>query len=63
MINGSKNKKLNFDLMVRVLSNGVEDIPLQQFLLSSLYSFDSIYSGVIWIDKLDNCVEGIGFND
>ena len=34
------------------------------FLLSSLYSFDSIflfwlcYSGIAWIDKLHNCVQG-----
>ena len=34
---------LHFDPMVWVISNGVEDTPLQQFLLSSLYSFDSSF--------------------
>ena len=64
MINGSKNKKilLHFNPVVWVMSNGVEDTPLRQFLLSSLYSFDFIFSGIVWIDKLNNIVKGICFN-
>ena len=49
----TKIKKTNF---------GVEDTSLQQFLLSSFYLFHSIFSGIIWINKLHNCVEGICFN-
>ena len=60
---------LHFDHTTRawVLINGVEDTPLQQFLLSSLCSFDSIvlfwlyYLGIVWTDKLRNCVQGICF--
>ena len=48
--------------MVWVLSNGVEDTPLKHFFLSSLYSLESIFSGIVWIDKLHNCVEVICFN-
>ena len=65
MTNGNKNEiKVSsyFDPMVRVLSCGVEDTPLQHFLLSSIYLFDSIFSGIVWIDKLHNCVEDICFN-
>ena len=61
-----KKKKLlilpHFDPMIWVRSNGVEDIPLQQFLLSSLYFIDSTFSGIVFIDKLRNCVGGICFN-
>ena len=60
---------LHFDHTARtcVLNNVVEDTPLQYFLLSNLHSFDSIflfwfyYSGIAWIDKLYNCVQGICF--
>ena len=60
---------LHFDLTAKVwvLSNWVEDTSLQQFLLSSLYSFDSIfifwlyYSGIAWIDKLHICIQRICF--
>ena len=45
--------------MAWVLSNGVEDTPLQQFLLGSLYLFDSIFSGIVLIDRLHNCVKEI----
>ena len=58
----SKIKKLNlshFDAMNWVLRNGVEETPLQQFLLNSFYSFDSIFSIIVWIDQQHNCVEGI----
>ena len=48
--------------MVWVLSNGIEETPLQQFLLSSLYLFDSIFISLAWIDKLRNIVEKICFN-
>ena len=44
--------------MVWVLSNGVEDIPLQPFLLSSLYSFGCIFPGTVWIDKLIIVLKG-----
>ena len=27
-----------------------------------LYLFDSIFSGIVWIDKLNNCVKVICFN-
>ena len=54
MTNDSKNILPHFSRM--------EDTPLQQFLLSSLFSFDSILSGTVWIDKLHNCVKGIFFN-
>ena len=47
--------------MVRFLSSGVVETPLQQFLLSSLYLFHSILSSIVWIDKLHNCVEGTSF--
>ena len=38
---------LHFDPVCRVsvFSNGVEDIPLHQFFLSSLYLFDSFFQG------------------
>ena len=54
----------HFDHIARVwvLSNGVEGTPLQQFLLRSLFSFDSIFPAIVWIDKLPHCVEGIFFN-
>ena len=50
---------------VWVLINGVGNTPIQKFLLSSLYSFDSIflfwlcYSRIVWIDKLHSCAERI----
>ena len=44
------------------LSKRVEDISLQQLLLSSFYSFDSIFLDVNLIDKLHKFVEGIRFN-
>ena len=53
----TKTEKLNFchfDPMVWVLSNGVKDTSLLQFLLTRLFSFDSIFSGIVWIDKLHN---------
>ena len=64
MINANKNKKIlsHFYPMVWILSKRVEDVSLQQFLLSSFYSFDSIFLGMVWIDKLHNCVEGNCFN-
>ena len=41
----------HFDRMICVISSGVEDPSLQQF-----------FSGIVWIDKLPNCVEEICFN-
>ena len=38
--------------MVWVASNWIEDTALQQFLFSSLYSFDSNFSGIFWFAKL-----------
>ena len=37
----------------------VEDMSLQNFSLTNLYLFDSIFSGMVWITKVHNCVEGI----
>ena len=48
--------------MVWILSKRVEDASLQQFLLSSFYLFGSIFLGIVLIDKLHNCIEGICFN-
>ena len=64
MINASKNKtKLShFYPMVWILSKKVEGVSLQQFLLSSFYSLESIFLGIVWIDKLHNCAGGIYFN-
>ena len=64
MINANKNKKIlsHFYPMVWILSKRVEDVSLQQFLLSSFYSFETIFRGIVWIDKLHNCVGGICFN-
>ena len=42
MVAKNKTKLPLFDPIAWVISNGVEDTPLQQFLLSCLYSFDSI---------------------
>ena len=51
MVAEIKNKILpQFDPIAWVLSNGVEDASLQQF------SIDSNFSGIVWIDKLYNCV-------
>ena len=47
---------------VWVLSSGVENIGLQQFLLSNLYLFESILSGMVWIDKLHNYIKVNCFN-
>ena len=50
MVAEIKNKILpQFDPIAWVLSNGV-DASLQQF------SIDSNFSGIVWIDKLYNCV-------
>ena len=61
MINAGKNKT-NFHPIVWFLSKRVEDASLQQFLLSSFYSFESIFLVIIWIDKLHNFVGEICFN-
>ena len=45
--------------MVWVLSNAVEDTPLQKFF--SLDSFESTFSVIILIDKQYNYVVGISF--
>ena len=65
MTNVIKNQKryflLHFDSVARVwvLSNGVEDATLWQFVLINLYLFDSIFTGIVRFNKLHNCVEGI----
>ena len=41
--------------MVWILSKRVEDVSLQQFLLSTFYSFDFIFLSIVWIDKLHMC--------
>ena len=48
--------------MVWIITNEVEDTLLQQFFLSSLYLFDSIFSDIVWIDKLHNYIKRICFN-
>ena len=48
--------------MIWILSKRVEDLSLKQFLLSSFCSFESIFLGIVWVDKLYNCVGGICFN-
>ena len=48
--------------MVCILSKRVEDVSLQQLLLSRFYSFEPIFLGIFWSDKLHNCVGGICFN-
>ena len=68
MTNGSKTQKKSFlpnlDPIARVwvLSSGVENIGLQQFLLSNLYLFESILSGMVWIDKLHKYIKVNCFN-
>ena len=42
--------------------NRMEDTPLKQLFFSSLYLFDSIFFGIVWIDKLNNYVKGVYFN-
>ena len=42
-----------------ILSNWIEDATLLQFFLINLYLFDSIFSGIVCIDNLHNCVEEI----
>ena len=64
-LSSSKSKKLNFAgfwHMVWVLRNGVEVTPLQQFLLSSFYVFDSFFWSIVWTDMLHKCVERIRFS-
>ena len=39
-----------------ILSNGVKDTPLQQFYLGSLNLFDSIFSGIVWIDQMEEFI-------
>ena len=69
IVNASKNKTKNknkvlphFYPMVWFLRKRVEDASLQQFLLSSFYSFNSIFLSIVWIDNHQNSVEGICFN-
>ena len=61
-----KNKESEFccilTLIVWVLRNGGRKYTISAISLSGLYSLDSIFSGMVWIDKLHNCVEGICFN-
>ena len=40
-------KVKSFDPMIWVLNYGIEDTLLQRFLLSNLYSFDSIFSNIV----------------
>ena len=66
MINGSKNKKNliwpYFDPMAWIFSNEVKEKPLQQFLLGSFYLLEPIFSSIVWIDTLHNCVKGVCFS-
>ena len=64
-ISSSNSKKTNFAGFWTHglgLCNGGEETPFQQFLLSCLYVFDSIFSSIVWIDKLHKCVERICFS-
>ena len=49
-------------VMLWVLGNGVVDTLLHYFLLSSRYSFETTFSGIVYIEKLYDCIEGICFN-
>ena len=46
---------------VWVLGYRVEDTTLWQFYFSSHYLFDSIFSEIAWIDKLNACDDVICF--
>ena len=52
---------LHSDPVVRAwdLSNRVADATVEQFFLSSFHLFHSIFSGLIWIDKLHICIKGL----
>ena len=56
-----KLDKLNKSNPLRYMINA-EDVSLQWFLLSSFHLFGSVFLGIVWIDKLHSCVEGICFN-
>ena len=45
------------DTRVCGFNNGTQDIPLRQFFLSRLDLFDSIFSGVAWINKLYDLIK------
>ena len=59
--NVSKNQKkkllLHFgpSASARILRNGEKNIPSQQLFLDGPNLFDSIFAGVVWIDKLYDC--------
>ena len=67
MINRSKNPKRSFfmhleaDAEVCVMNKGAKDTPLRQLFLCILYLCDSIFPGIILIDKLLDFKEGICF--
>ena len=61
MINGTKIKKPKFCCIFTPWSGSVairRKKHLQQFLLNSLYLFGYFWS-IVWINELNNCVEGI----
>ena len=49
-----KIKKRSF-YCILILRNGEKNIPSQQLFLDSPNLFDSIFAGVVWIDKLYDC--------
>lgn len=58
------SKKLIFDafsshFLGLVLSKRSSRCNFAKMFLSSLYQFNSIFSGLVWTDKLHSCVEGI----
>ena len=58
---GKKKNVLHFDPMFWVWQwDGRYTIETTFFI--SLYLFDSIFFGIVWIDKLDNYVKGVYFN-
>ena len=49
------------DARVFVLSNRAQDTTLRQFFFSTFYLFDSIFSGIVWNNRLHDFEEGICF--
>ena len=62
-INESKIPMMHFDPAARfsVLSNRGQDTVLRQFFISTLYPFDSIFSGIVWTNRLHDFDEEICF--
>ena len=61
--NPPKNFLIHFDPAARVfvLSNRAQGTTLLQPFFSTLYLFDSIFSGIVWSNRLYDFDEGICF--